>query len=52
VRELWFADPDACTVTSVQTGSAGGETVLREGDTLRSDLLAGFTLELARVFRD
>ncbi len=52
VRELWFADPDARTVTSVQVPPAGEETVLREGDTLRSNLLPGFALDLARVFRD
>ncbi len=49
VREIWLVDPDARTVTRAQAG-AGGEAVLGEGDLLRSELLVGFTLELARVF--
>jgi Uma2 family endonuclease len=51
VRELWLVDPDARTITCVRTGAAGGEDVLGEDDSLRSDLLPGFTLQVARVFR-
>lgn len=50
VRELWVVDPDAHTITCVQA-AAGGEDVLGEDDSLRSDLLPGFTLQVARVFR-
>lgn len=52
VRELWYADPKARTIMCVRTGTAAGETLLAEGDSLRSDLLDGFTVDLARVFRD
>ncbi len=49
VRELWLADPSARTIARVRADTAG-ETVLGEGDLLRSELLSGFALELARVF--
>ena len=51
VRELWLVDPDAHTITCVHSGAAGGEDVLGEDDSLRSDLLPGFTLQVAGVFR-
>ena len=56
VRELWLADPDASTITRVPADpgravDAGQDEVLSQGNSLRSDLLSGFTLELARVFR-
>jgi Uma2 family endonuclease len=50
VREMWLADPEARTVTRVQPG-AGCDEELGEGELLRSDLLDGFALEVARVFR-
>ncbi len=50
VRELWLVDPDAHTIARVRLDAA--DEVLGEGDALRSDLLPGFTLDLARVFRD
>jgi Uma2 family endonuclease len=50
VRELWLADPDARTVTRVQLNGSGDELFI-EGDLLHSELLDGFALDLARVFR-
>jgi Uma2 family endonuclease len=49
VRELWLADPDAGTVARVQPGVDRDEVLLRE-DSLRSELLDGFALDLARAF--
>jgi Uma2 family endonuclease len=49
VREIWLADPEARTVTRVQA-SAGGEDALGAEDVLRTELLDGFALDLARVF--
>jgi Uma2 family endonuclease len=50
VRELWLVDPDARTVTRVLPGVAPDE-MLGEGETLTSDLLAGFALEVSAIFR-
>jgi Uma2 family endonuclease len=49
VRELWLADPDACTLTLVQPGADGDEVLLAR-DTLQSELLDGFALDLAHAF--
>jgi len=49
VRELWLVDPDARTVTRVRPDAAPDE-MLGEGAILRSEVLQGFELELARVF--
>jgi Uma2 family endonuclease len=49
VRELWLADPDARTITRVRAGSIADE-VLGEGETLQSELLDGFTFDVARAF--
>lgn len=49
VRELWLADPDARTVTRVQPGAGPDRALPREG-TLQSELLEGFSLDLARAF--
>lgn len=56
VHELYLVDPDARTITRVladpgRSVDAGQDHVLGEGDSLRSDLLPGFALELTRVFR-
>lgn len=48
VRELWLVDPDARTVTRVRPGA--DDEVLGEGETLTSELLDGFALEVARIF--
>ena len=50
VRELWLADPDARTITRVRLG-VSEDDLLGAGDVLRSDLLDGFALGLADVFR-
>ena len=49
VRELWLVDPDAHTVTRARPRVTPDE-VLGEGATLRSELLPGFALEVARIF--
>jgi Uma2 family endonuclease len=49
VRELWLVDPDARTVTRVRSGSVTDEA-LDERDTLKSELLPGFALEVSRIF--
>jgi Uma2 family endonuclease len=49
VRELWLVDPDARTVIRVRPGVSTDEALI-EGQTLRSELLAGFALEIARIF--
>ncbi len=49
VRELWLVDPDARTVTRVRPDVAPDE-VLGEGTALRSELLEGFALDVARIF--
>jgi Uma2 family endonuclease len=49
VRELWLADPDARTITRARPGVKADE-VLGEGDTLRSELLDGFAVDVARIF--
>jgi Uma2 family endonuclease len=54
VRELWLADPDAHTLTRVRAApgraAPAGDEVLTAKDVLRSELLDGFALDLARVF--
>ncbi len=55
VRELWLADPDSRTLTRVpadprRPADAGEVVTLGVADVLRSELLDGFELELARVF--
>ena len=50
VRELWLVDPDARTVTRVRPDTTPDE-VLGEGTTLRSELLEGFALDVARIFQ-
>jgi Uma2 family endonuclease len=50
VRELWLADPDARTVTRVRP-TVSEDDLLGESDVLSSELLDGFVLELAHVFR-
>lgn len=56
VREMWLVDPDAHTIARVLADPGRSvdtaDEVFREGESLRSDLLAGFQLDLARVFRD
>lgn len=49
VRELWLVDPDARTVTRVRPDAAP-DAVFGEGATLRSELLEGFALDVARIF--
>jgi Uma2 family endonuclease len=49
VRELWLVDPPARTLTRCRPGDTPDQT-LGESDTLRSEILDGFTLPLARVF--
>ncbi len=49
VRELWLVDPDARTVTRARPDATPDE-VLSEGTTLRSELLEGFALDVARIF--
>lgn len=49
VRELWLVDPDARTVVRARPDVSPDE-VLREGMTLRSELLTGFALDVARIF--
>jgi Uma2 family endonuclease len=50
VREIWLADPKARTVAHVRAG-AGEDEVLDLGNTLHSELLNGFALDLGCVFR-
>jgi Uma2 family endonuclease len=49
VRQLWLVDPDAHTITRVSPDAA--DEVLSDGESLRSELLPGFALDLAGVFR-
>lgn len=49
VRELWLVDPEVRGVTRVRPD--GPDQVLSAKDRLSSDLLAGFTMEIARIFR-
>jgi Uma2 family endonuclease len=49
VRELWLVDPDARAVTRVRSDATADET-LGEGETLTSELLPGFALEIAAIF--
>jgi len=49
VRELWLVDPEVRSVTRVRPD--GPDQVLSAKDRLSSDLLAGFTMEIARIFR-
>jgi Uma2 family endonuclease len=49
VRELWLVDPNARAVTRVSPDAAPDET-LGEGETLTSELLPGFALEVAAIF--
>jgi Uma2 family endonuclease len=49
VQELWLADPGSRTITLVQPAGEGS-VVVGEAGILRSDLLDGFALDLARVF--
>ena len=48
IRELWLTDPQSGTVTAVQPD--GHEETFGRGDPLRSPLLPGFAVDLARVF--
>jgi Uma2 family endonuclease len=48
VRELWLVDPDVRTVTRVRPDAT--DEALGEGDTLRSELLVGFEMAVARIF--
>lgn len=48
VRELWLADPEAGTLTRVMRDA--DDEVLAAGAVLRTDLLEGFAVDLARVF--
>lgn len=48
VLELWLADPSAKTLTRARPSTPDEE--LSSGDTLASELLAGFSLALARIF--
>ncbi|HTU79838.1 MAG TPA: Uma2 family endonuclease [Solirubrobacteraceae bacterium] len=48
VPELWLVDPDARTVTRVRPGA--DDEVLGDGESLTSELLDGFALEVARIF--
>jgi Uma2 family endonuclease len=50
VRELWLVDPDAHTVT-LAWPDARPDEVIGEGTILRSGLLDGFALDVARIFR-
>jgi Uma2 family endonuclease len=50
VREMWLADPDARAITRAH-GRSGDEDVLGEGEVLRSELLEGFALDIARAFQ-
>jgi Uma2 family endonuclease len=50
VRELWLVDPDARTVTRARPDVTPDE-VLGEGTILRSELLEGFALDVARIFQ-
>ncbi len=50
VSELWLVDPDARTIIQVRPDAP--DQVFSEGENLSSELLSGFTLELARVFRE
>ncbi|MGD0454061.1 MAG: Uma2 family endonuclease [Solirubrobacteraceae bacterium] len=49
VRELWLVDPDARTITRARPDTTPDE-VLGEGTALRSELLEGFALDVARIF--
>lgn len=49
VRELWLVDPNAHTLTRAHPGDTPDQT-LGSSDTLRSEILDGFALPLARVF--
>lgn len=49
VRELWLVDPDARTVTKVLPDTSPDEA-LGEGSVLTSELLEGFSMEVARIF--
>jgi Uma2 family endonuclease len=49
VRELWLVDPDARTVMRARPDVAPDEA-LGEQAALRSDLLKGFALDVARIF--
>jgi Uma2 family endonuclease len=50
VRELWLVDPDAHTVTRTRPDRSPDE-VLGETEILRSELLDGFALDVARIFQ-
>ena len=47
-RELWLADPQAATITTMQPD--GRQQMLGRDDELTCQLLPGFVLEVARVF--
>jgi Uma2 family endonuclease len=49
VHELWLVDPDARTVTRARPEATPDE-LLPGGTTLRSELLEGFSLDVARFF--
>ena len=48
VRELWLADPQSATVTAVRPD--GWQQTVGRGDRLISPLLAGFVVDVTRVF--
>jgi Uma2 family endonuclease len=48
VRELWLADPSLKAIKRARPSAPDEE--LRREDTLRSELLEGFSVELAQVF--
>jgi Uma2 family endonuclease len=47
-RELWLADPQAATITALRPD--GRQQTVGRGDQLRSLLLPGFALDVARIF--
>jgi Uma2 family endonuclease len=49
VRQLWLVDPDAHTITRVSPDAP--DELITDGESLRSELLPGFALDLAGVFR-
>jgi Uma2 family endonuclease len=48
VHEIWLVDPDARTVT--RAGAGAKDDLVGDGDLLSSEMLAGFSLEVSRVF--
>jgi Uma2 family endonuclease len=52
VKEYWIVDPDVGTVTVLLQGGSGFDmiSVYGEGETLRSQTLAGFSVALQEIF--